>query len=93
MTYMSHILYSLLTGQKRIIPTHKDIRPCLWCGKLHDHNNGFHNVECCKAWQNQHKRELAEKREAAKQARAQRLFMIQLQATRRKYQKEKEART
>jgi hypothetical protein len=28
-------------------------RPCLRCGKMHDHNNSFCSAECCKAWKNE----------------------------------------
>ena len=39
----------------RVIETKKDLRPCLNCGKLHDHNNGFCCPECCKAWRNKNR--------------------------------------
>ena len=29
------------------------LRPCLKCGKKHDHNNSFCSAECCKAWKNE----------------------------------------
>jgi hypothetical protein len=36
--------------ESSVIKTKKDLRPCLYCGTLHDHNNSFCSPECCKAW-------------------------------------------
>lgn len=36
-------------------PAEKPERPCLLCGKPHQHNNCWCSAECCREWRRQHK--------------------------------------